>query len=426
MTDTNEISGTIQPKATAFDLEVSVPKADMEFQFTDYWNQVKDRLTPELVKKAQKGGFRDVKRDRVEKAAGGKAEFYRPVLIKFVSDFLDKQPKQAIAYNEVSLHEGIASNVIKASVYLEPEVTWKTMPGVAEPLVVKIPKLAPDLKEKVVEAELKRVQGDNVILTPEPEGTATALGHVVALDCETVVDGIPWAPGTFTNNKWWLDTSMFKIKEMLPHLLNLTTGESNTFTIAYPEGFGDVAGKSGAVRVRINQIYKRETPEIDDDLAITHGKASLAAWKIELEAQFDKNLAAERSNVILMGAIAKLVTPEAIDVEPIPYVWLVNKANTLYTQNRNAVRTEDDLLERFKGITTIDGHPVIDKNAMLVFFGEKAAQSLIADLVIRSWGQKKGVAGDTKISSMDQYVEAVQKVLVETAQIEEVEVNAAV
>lgn len=415
MTTTQDII----PQASAHIVQLDVDNAELEVKCNQYWNEVKDRLNPDIVKKATRGGYRDVKREKVEKAAGGKSEFYRPVLIKCVSDYLDTRSRQAIAYNEVTLQSGIQLDTIKASVYLEPEVTWKKKPGVDQPFKIKLPRLSPTLLDDVVAGELNRLQQSNVILVPEPDGTHTSQGHVVALDCQTLVDGAVWAPGTFINNKWLLDESVFKVKAMMQPIVGLTIGESKTFDVQLPDGIEGVGGKIAQATVRINQIYKRDMPNIDDDLAITLGKANLEALKSELYTKYGNTLKEERDNIIILNAVGQLLDTDTLEISPIPQAWMTAKAHTVYSQHRDMHRTEEELLAKFAGVETLSGRKVISKNDLLAYFGERAAQSLISDLVLRSWGMMKGVQGDVRLSHIDEYVDVVRKTILESVEIEE-------
>lgn len=426
--ENTQVTGRLVPQAATSTLEVQVSKELLFKGFDDYWASVKDRLNPELVKKAMKGGYREVKRDKVVKVAGGASVFYRPVLVQLVSEYMASQPKQALAYEAINLIEGIEVATIQAAVYMEPEVTWKVtpVPGVESPFEIQLPKLADNLLEQVVDAELKRAQDGNVVLVPLDSELTVERGTVAALDCQTVLDGQPWEPGTFTNNKWLIDDAIFKIPGMVDQIVGMTAGGSKTFKSTFNEKFGELAGKEAEITIRVNQIFKKEVPAIDDDLAITMGKDSLEAWKKELTTQYTEMLAQERANYISQSIVSKLINPEVVEVGAIPYVWMINKAQQIYVDHRNMVRTEEDLLQRFAQARTVNGEFVKTKEDLLAFFAQKAGQMLVTDLVYRSLGKLKGVEGNSALTNLSAYSEAVRQVLVKEAKTVEVEPNAAV
>lgn len=424
----NQVTGRIVPQAATSTLEMQVKK-DLLFKgFDDYWDAVKDRIHPDIVKKAMKGGYRELKRDKVVKVAGGVSAFYRPVLLQFVSEYMATQPKQALAYDQINFVEGIEVATIQAAVYMEPDVTWKVapVPGVEAPIEIQLPKLADNLLEQIVEAEIKRAQDTNVVLVPLDGELTVERGHVVALDCQTLIDGEKWEPGTFTNNKWLIDDAIFKVPGMVDQIVGMAAGVNKTFKTTLNEKFGEFANKEAEITVRVNQLFKKDVPAIDDDLAVTVGKESLEAWKAELTTKYTEMLAVERSNYVTQALIGRLVNPDVVEVGAIPYVWMVNKAQSIYHEHRNMVRTEEDLLTRFAQARTGNGDLVKTKEDLLAFFAQKAGQMLVTDLVFRSLGKLKNVEGNSALTNLSAYADVVRNQLVKEAKTVEVEPNATV
>lgn len=421
MENTQNVTGRVLQQPTTCTVEVQVSKDQLKKSFDDYWDEVKDLLNPELVKKASKGGFREIKRERVVKVAGGVKEFYRDVLIKFVADYVATQEKQALAYDSVNFNETETGAVVSASVYIEPDITWKTMPGVDAPIKVVLPKVPDDLISKVVEDEFKRAQANHTVLVPVTDDSPLVVNQVALIDLQSVIDGEVWAEGTFTNNKWTFDktTTQFKIPEVYDNVLGMKTGETKVFTATLNELFGERNGKTVELTVRLNQIYNQDVPAIDMDLAVTCGKESLEAWTKELTSKYETMLEQERNSVKTQKVLSQVVNPEVVDVGPVPNVWLVQKARSIYAEHRRMVRTEEELVARFAEATLFNGAKVQTKEDLLTFFAGKAAEMLVTDLVLRSWGKKNNVPGDSTLINVATYSAAVRELLVSKAEVVE-------
>jgi FKBP-type peptidyl-prolyl cis-trans isomerase (trigger factor) len=414
-------TNSVLPNATSFSVTINVPKDELVKQFEQFWGQVKDRLSPDIVTKAKKGGYRSLKRERVERAAGGKSEFYRPILIDYVSSYLDKQEKQAISYNDIVLSEGGDTGTIKANVYLEPAITWKQKPGIDSQLVVRIDKLPENFAQKLVSDDLERSRQAAATLSEEPAETAAQMGSIITLDCTTKVDGNVWEPGTFKNNRWAVDPSVFRVQGIAEQLVGLKAGDTKTFTVTYPADVDVVGGKQAEVTVSVLKVLKRNVPELNDQFAVSNGLESLDKWSSLLLSKYTAMIEEERNEAIISRLVAQIVTTDVVDVEPIPVVWIVQKARQVYAWQRENFKTEDELIQAYSQAKLKDGTPVTDRNTLLWFFGESAANELIQDLVLRSWGKLKGVEGDSRLSQLESYTDAVRDYLLKSAVVEEVE-----
>lgn len=414
-------TNSVLPNATSFSVTISVPKEELVKQFEQFWGQVKDRLTPDIVTKAKKGGYRSLKRERVERAAGGKSEFYRPILIDYVSGYLDKQDKQAISYNDIVLSEAGDTGTIKANVYLEPSITWKTKPGIDAPLVVRLDKVPDNFAQKLATDELSRAAESAATLSEEAAEVQAQVGSIITLDCTTLVDGKEWEAGTFKNNRWAVDSSVFRVQGIAEQLVGLKAGDTKTFTVTYPADVQVVGGKDAQITVSVLKIMKRVVPEVNDQFAVSNGFESLEKWTAALVAKYTTMIEEERNEAIMARLTFQIVHPDAVDVEPIPVVWIVQKARQVYAWQREGFKTEEELIQAYSKAKLKDGTPVADRNSLLWFFGESAANELITDLVLRSWGKLKGVEGDSRLSQLESYTDTVRDYLLKSAVIEEVE-----
>jgi FKBP-type peptidyl-prolyl cis-trans isomerase (trigger factor) len=419
----DNVSGQVVPKST-HTVVVNIDSVVLNNAMDKYWTEVKDRLSPEIIKKVTKGGFREVKRERVVKVAGGLSKFYRPVLLDAVVQYMKTQERQVLAFDEINLTPSIGSDaVIQATVYLEPQITWKKVPGSTDgpALEVKIPKVDPDLLTKIVSAEIERGRDKHSVLVPTE--AAADRGMVVVVDCQSTIGGQVWADGTFYNNKWLLDDNTIKLPEIVNQMVGMIKGQIKTFKVTLNEKFDKLNGTEIEMAVRLNEVCVRTQPDIDDDLAISMGYTSLSEWRAQTHNRYDQILSQERQELIGNSILSLFLNPDVLDVEPIPQVWLFNKAHEIYNQQRDQVKTEEELLAKFKDVKTFEGLSVNTKNELLALFAERAAQMLVEDLVFRSYGKMVGVAGDTTLENVAQYATEVRKYLLEKVQVIEVEQN---
>jgi len=414
-------TNSVLPNATSFSVTINVPKDELVKQFEQFWSQVKDRLSPDIVTKAKKGGYRSLKRERVERAAGGKSEFYRPILIDYVSSYLDKQEKQAISYNDIVLSEDSSTGTIKANVYLEPTIAWKQKPGVDSQIVVRLDKLPENFVQKLVTDDLERSRQAAATLVEESADTAAQMGSIITLDCTTKVDNEVWEAGTFKNNRWAVDPSVFRVQGIAEQLVGLKAGDTKAFTVTYPADVQVVGGKQAEVTVSVLKVFKRVVPDLNDQFAISNGLESLEKWSSTLTAKYAAMVEEERNEAIMARITSQIVNTDVVDVEPIPVVWIVQKARQVYAWQRENFKTEEELITAFSKAKLKDGTPVTDRNSLLWFFGESAANELVSDLVLRSWGKLKGVEGDSRLSQLESYTDTVRDYLLKSVVVEEVE-----
>lgn len=419
--DPKVLDGSMKQQASAHGLEVVVPKEHLEPHFNQYWAEVKDRLHPSIVQEAMKGGFREVRQDRAVKAAGGISEFYKPVLGEVLFKYLDTQERQALTVNDINAIETPSNYIVRALVHLEPEVKWKKpVPGVDAPLTIKVPKEPDGIVDRLIETELVKYQQNSVTLVNAPDQTKPIeVNQVGVFNCESTIDGEPWKEATFTAKKWLIDRNLFQVAELYDACLGMVPEQVKNITLKLGPQFKEKAGKDTAVRLQLIQVYDRKTPAIDDDLAKTNGFDTLDALKADLRLKVTEYLKNSREQLIQTSIINSVVNTDVVDVDPVPFLWMTQKAKEIYLQSRNMVKTEEDLIATFKGQSLVDGQPVVNKDTALMFLAQRSAQQLVSDLILRSWGRKAKLEGDSTLDNIRNYAESVKKAMRANAVLEE-------
>jgi len=416
----------VTPQANSHAVKIKMAKSELEARFDKYWNEVKDVLPEHVLKEVHKGGFRKVTRQRVIKVCGGVTKFYEPTLIEIVDQYLDTQPRQALAFVKVSFLDEGDTSTVTGLVFLEPEVRWLKKPGIEEPLTIKLVKTPDNTIDLLVEEELRKKQTESVVL--EPVETTPVKGSVVIIDCVSSLVGedgslTKWDPGCLLHAKWSVEPDHIKQPELYEAILGIEKEVPRVVSMTLNEKFGPEAGRKVSATITVRQTYAKRTPEVDDDLAKTNGFDTLEGYKNNLRVHFARKLAESREKLLNSNLTAAIVHPDVVDVDPIPYLWMSQKAKDLYMEGRSYCSTESDFLSKFAGAQCMSGEQVVDKETLLRFLGEKAAQEFVQDLVLRSWGKLKGVAGNSVLRNLPSYVQSVREELAKVAVIEDLVVQ---
>lgn len=418
------VTGSVVDQAASSLVTIFVPKDHMEQKFKDYWEQVKDLVDESVIRESNKGGYRDVSMTRVAKVSGGTAQFFKPVLADAVQEYLNTQGRQALTITDVDILNKPDGYSVQGLVFLEPTVTWKkdSIPGINTTLVVKIPKPVDNIETLLVEDKVRRDQEDHAILVPESETTVVADNHVILVDCESLLaDGSKWEAGSFTNNKWNVHPQTIKVTALYNAVLGMKAGESKKLAFTLDEKFENVGMKDQIINAtfKIHQIYKKDTPALDDDLAKSCGYQDFAAYKEAITNAIKTQLEDQRKRLIDYHILATLSNPEVVTVGPVPHVWMSAKANEIYKQQRSMVKTEEELLARFQGATLSNGMEVNNKDTALRYIAERTTQSLVQSLILRDWGKMAEIPGNRKLDAVNEYLPTVQEELLKRLRIEE-------
>lgn len=415
------VVGEVLDKAKTNNIVININKPDLDVYLNKYWSEVRDVIPKDIMDKATKGGFRTPSRSRIIKVAGGPSAFYRPVLCEAVETYLNAKERQALVVGQLEFTEGINTYTIVANVTLEPNIIWKKKPGIDEPLTVNIPKQKDNAVELLVESQLRHAANKIAVLEPTSPDTKATEGMVAVVNCESFIEGNKWAPGCVSNAKWPVEKEYMKSIELYDAIVGMKSGESKSITMTLNDKFGQDSGRVATAHLHIVQLFNKKVAPIDDDLAISNGFKTLDEYKVHLTTKTTKEMADAKANLIRTMALNAVVNPDTVDMEPIPYDWMLQKAREIYSQVRSVVKTEEELLAQFATEKMPDGSAVSSKADILTLLAHKSAQQLASNLIIRSWGKMKKVEGDTRLEYMSEFNENVINAMISIANVTEVD-----
>jgi trigger factor len=241
-------------------LEVEIPQPEVDKAF--------DRAYQRLANKVNIPGFRKGKAPRkiLEARLGKEAladEAFELLAPQAYSKALDEQQVEPVSrpnIDVVQLEQG-QPFIFKATVVAKPEVTlgeYKGLKAVLAPATVS----DEEINHKI--EELREQQAKMVVV---PDATLQN-GDFSIIDFDGFVDGQPFKGGDAKGYPLELGSGSF-IPGFEEQLLGAKAGDSREVKVAFPADYfvPELAGKEAKFDVVIQDVKRKELPEVDDDFA---------------------------------------------------------------------------------------------------------------------------------------------------------------
>lgn len=239
-------------------LEMEVPQADV--------SKAIDKAYTRLANKINIPGFRKGKAPRkiVASHIGKQAvldEAFDLVAPKAYSDALSDQNIEPVGRPEievVSLEEG-KDLVFKATVTAKPEIELGAYKG------LKIEKKSAEVSDEDVEKQLQSMRGNHAKMVVA-EGAQIESGDFAVIDFEGFIDGEAFEGGEGKGYPLEIGSGSF-IPGFEEQLVGAKAGDERDVNVTFPEEYHapNLAGKSAVFKVKINDVKRRELPELDDE-----------------------------------------------------------------------------------------------------------------------------------------------------------------
>ncbi len=199
-------------------------------------------------------------------------------------------------------------------------------------------------KPESIDGELKRMQENMAQLIPLEEGAIVENGHTVSVDYSIVVDGSPEENSGNQSAEVEIGTNRL-IPGFEEQLIGLKSGESKEFALDLPAG-GDStesAAKRGLFSVKVNEIKRKELPELDDEFAQQFGEYDtmdeLRAKMVEYHEKHEK----ERiENEFKERLIQELIRNNPLDV---PESMVKRQLDHMFENLKNRLKSQQMSLE---------------------------------------------------------------------------------
>ena len=151
--------------------------------------------------------------------------------------------------------------IFTAIVSTKPEVKIGNYKG------IEIEKIEYNVTDEDIEKELKEMQDKNSRLVTVDDRPAQD-GDTTKIDFEGFVDGVPFDGGKADNYELVLGSHSF-IEGFEDQVAGMKLNEEKEINVTFPKEYfsKELAGKPAVFKVKLNELKKKELPELDDEFA---------------------------------------------------------------------------------------------------------------------------------------------------------------
>ncbi|MGG6313878.1 trigger factor [Paenibacillus macerans] len=279
-----------------------------------------DKAFQKVVKKANVPGFRKGKVPRpIFEARFGVESLYQDaidiLLPEVYGEAVDQTDIFPVDRPEVDVEQFAKGQPFKfkARITVKPEVKLGEYKG------VEVPAVNVEVSDEELAQELERLQQRHAELVVIDEEAAQN-GDTVVIDFDGSVDGEPFEGGKAERYSLELGSNSF-IPGFEDQVVGLATGDFKDVTVTFPETYHaeELAGKEAVFKVKVNEIKRKQLPELDDEFAKDVSEFdTLDEFKEDLKKQLaarkeqDGKAARESALVDKIGESAEVEIPEAM------------------------------------------------------------------------------------------------------------------
>ncbi|MBS4031079.1 MAG: trigger factor [Clostridiales bacterium] len=367
-----------------------------------------DTAYKKVVKKVSLPGFRKGKVPRpILESRFGSEVLFEDALEILVPDAYDKAVKKTginpIDQPEIDLVQLEKGKpfIFKALVEVKPEATLGEYKGVEVTREVK------EITEADVAAKLEQLRKQHVKLHVVED--AVAQGDMTVIDFTGFKDGEPFEGGHGEGYSLEIGSGSF-IPGFEEQLIGLKTGEEKEISVTFPEEYHaeELAGKPVTFKVKLQEVKRKELPELSDDFAAEVSDfATLAELK---EDALNKLKEAEENRVKTELETSVIESVAANSDVAVPNVMVEREIDRMTGEMEQFLRMQGLTLDKFIALTGKTMDDLRDDKR------EEAKSRVKANLVLDAIIQKEGFAAtdeevDEKIQKFaESYGQEVEKV----------------
>lgn len=327
-------------------LTVTVPSADFEKAVTESYNKNKGKYA---VPGFRKGHAPQV---MLEKAYG-KSVFYEDAVNQCIDatypDAVKENSLEVVSRPEIDVPQiGDGKDfVYTATVAVRPEVTLGDYKG------IEVKKAAMDVTDEDIEKALKQEQERNSRLVTI-EDRAAENGDTVTIDFDGSIDGKQFSGGKGEKYPLELGSNAF-IAGFEEQVAGHKTGDEFDVNVTFPENYQakELAGKEAVFKVKIEEIKKKELPELNDEFASEVSEFdTLEAYREDLKKKLSEDKAKQAANENENNVIKQVVANAQMDI-PAPMIDAqVSQMMEDYGRRMQSQGLSLDQYMKYTGMTT--------------------------------------------------------------------------
>ncbi len=223
-----------------------------------------------------------------------------------------------------------------ATVEVRPDVTVNNYEG------IEVDKRVRQVQEQEVDEALRRLAESFAQLHPISDRNHVESGDVVRLDFAAFINGKP-APGLQGKGRLLETGKEVVFPGFQEHLVGAKKGSAIEFSLPFPkeqEGEEEATNRVAHFRVTINELLRKEVPQLDDEFAKDHGEcATLGELREKIRQNLQHALDRQAESQLEDALLAQLVERNPFAAPP----SLVREQERRILIEAGLLRPEEDL-----------------------------------------------------------------------------------
>ena len=275
-----------------------------------------DRAYAKLAQQVNIPGFRKgkVPRKILENRIGAEGmraeafDFIVPDAYRRAVDEYSIDPVGQPEVEEVTLNLGEPC-VFTVKVITRPEVELGEYKG------LEVSETASEVTDADVDSKIESLRERHAKMVVA-EDAALAQGDFAMIDFDGTIDGKPFSGGQSKGYPLEVGSGSF-IPGFEDQLIGAKAGEERNVTVTFPADYfvAELAGKEAVFAVKINDVKRKELPELNDDFAKEAGdSATLAEWKEKILADLQEQAQKKAEAAFREAAVKKAVDNATMEI----------------------------------------------------------------------------------------------------------------
>ncbi len=290
---------------------------------------------------------------------------------------------ETIGMPQISLQKFAPGNdlVFKAEIALLPKVT---LPDLA---TIKVEKkevsVSEEQKNEVLE-NLRKMQRKEVV----KDGESTKEDKLV-IELNMFIDKVAVEGGFAKNHQVYLSEPHY-IPGLAEKLVGLKKGDEKEFSLKFPKEHYQkhLAGKEVDFKIKVNEVFGLEYPELDDEFAKSLGQQSLQKLSELLTANVLKEEERKEEQRVEIAILDQIIEKSTVD--EIPDVLIDAEKNKMFYELKNSLEEQGVSIEQYlKDLKKTQEEIYKD-------FAEQATKRSKAALVSRSLAKENNIKVEPK------------------------------
>lgn len=236
--------------------------------------------------------------------------------------------------------------------------------------------------EEAIQAELEELQNRRAELIVLEEGKVEQ-GDTAVINFEGFIDGVAFEGGKGLMHPLEIGSNSF-IPGFEEQIIGMSKDEEKDVIVTFPEEYHseDFAGKDATFKVKLNDIKRKQIPELDDEFAKDLDFDTLEALKEDTKKNLTEKAEADKDSYYRNLVIEKAAENAIVDI---PEVMVENEVEKMFQELSQQLQYQGmnmDLYLKSYGI---------DEATMKEQFKDTANKRVITDLMVDAISEKEEV-----------------------------------